>query len=247
VTQDAKLSLTDRTGFWLALSGVLAVLGGISITIAITEYHRPWTSAWFIVGMATCGLGCVSALWALMLYLAHEMADRRYQADRQKFMADNFSVQQEALIKIKDLISNISEELLNFRNGQQAAAASGQLETFIEIIGKIKNEDRFVSEEDFREFFKYGGEEMEPIKAWLEKLSVCTDKIYIPVNELSASALLGGSQRVTDAVNAYLKVVGKYMFSLPRDYMKSIKDERVAREQVLSAVGKALKEGPFDQ
>jgi MFS family permease len=77
VTQDTRnsLGLTDRTGFWLAMAAVLAALGSVAIVIATTEYHKPWTSAWFITGAVACGLGCVSALWALVLYVAHGLAE----------------------------------------------------------------------------------------------------------------------------------------------------------------------------
>lgn len=76
MAQDARNSLgpTDRTGFWLAMAAVLAALGSVAVVIAITEYHKPWTSAWFVTGAVACGLGCVSALWALVLYVAHRLA-----------------------------------------------------------------------------------------------------------------------------------------------------------------------------
>jgi hypothetical protein len=169
VTQDAKPSLPDRTGFWLAVAAVVAGLGGAGITIAVTEYHPPWTSVWFIVGAAACALGCVSVLWSLVLYLARKVAEDRYQADRQRFMSENFSVQREALINVKDLISSISEEFWNLRNEQQVSVAPGQLELFAEIIEKMKKEDRFASEEDLQGFLEYSEAEKESAQAWLEK------------------------------------------------------------------------------
>lgn len=252
MTQEAKPSLTDRAGFWLAMSAALVTVGGVGIAIAIAEYRRPWTSAWFITGAVVCALGCLSVLWALVLYLARKVADGRYQADRQKFMSDNFSVQQEALIKTKDLMSNISEELWIFHIEQRAAAPAGQpapaitLTPVITKLKKILEEDRLASEQDFHGLLKDGIDTMELITAWTEKRSAFADKIRIPVNELSASMLLGGSQSVQEAVNAYLKVAGRYiMSSSHEDFLQSIKDERAARERVFAAVGKALREGPF--
>lgn len=70
VAHSTRRSLPDPTGFWLALAAVPAAVGGVCITIAVTEYHPPWTSAWFIAGAVACGLGCMSALLALVLYLA---------------------------------------------------------------------------------------------------------------------------------------------------------------------------------
>ena len=48
---------------------MLAALGGVGISIAVTEYHPPWASAWFITGIVLCGLACLSALWALVLHV----------------------------------------------------------------------------------------------------------------------------------------------------------------------------------
>jgi hypothetical protein len=83
MTEDTRhsLGLTDRTGFWLAMAVVLATVGSVAIVVAITEYHKPWTSAWFITGVVVCGLGCISSLWALVLYIADRMAGNRGYAD----------------------------------------------------------------------------------------------------------------------------------------------------------------------
>lgn len=74
-------SLTDRTGFWLALAAVLAALGGVGFGIAVAEYHPPWRSAWFIAGAVFCGLGCLAALWALVLYVGHKVAGAHWCPD----------------------------------------------------------------------------------------------------------------------------------------------------------------------
>lgn len=80
-------SLTDRTGFWLAFAAVLAALGGVGFGISVTEYHPPWTSAWFIAGAVFCGLGCLAALWALVLYAGHKVAGARWCPDPQAHAA----------------------------------------------------------------------------------------------------------------------------------------------------------------
>lgn len=51
------------------------------MTIAVTEYHPPWPSAWFITGAVLCALGFVAAIWALVLYLAHKEAGRHWCPD----------------------------------------------------------------------------------------------------------------------------------------------------------------------
>jgi hypothetical protein len=56
------------------LAGVSAALGVGGITVGITEYHPPWTSAWFIVGAVMSAIGCVCAVWSLILYLARKQA-----------------------------------------------------------------------------------------------------------------------------------------------------------------------------
>lgn len=89
MTQDTKptASLTERTGFWLALAAVLAALGGAGFGIAIAEYHPPWMSGWFIAGAVFCGLGCLSSLWALVLYVAHRVAGAHWCPDPQAHVA----------------------------------------------------------------------------------------------------------------------------------------------------------------
>ncbi|HLN67402.1 MAG TPA: hypothetical protein VK280_09015 [Streptosporangiaceae bacterium] len=76
--KDLRPGLPDGCGFWLGTAAFFAALGAIGITIAVTEYHPPWPSAWFIAGSVLCALGCVAATWALVLYLAHKEAGRRW-------------------------------------------------------------------------------------------------------------------------------------------------------------------------
>lgn len=75
--------LPDGPGFWLAMAGVSAALGVGGITVAITEYHPPWTSAWFIAGAAMSTLGCAFAFWSLVLYLARKQAAGHWCPDPQ--------------------------------------------------------------------------------------------------------------------------------------------------------------------
>jgi TPR repeat protein len=56
------------------MAAILATLGAAGITIAITEYHPPWPSAWFITGAVLAALGVVCAIWSLILYLARKQA-----------------------------------------------------------------------------------------------------------------------------------------------------------------------------
>jgi hypothetical protein len=73
--------LPDGCGFWLGTAAFFVALGAIGITIAVTEYHPPWPAAWFIAGSVICALGCVAAIWALVLYLAHREAERHWCPD----------------------------------------------------------------------------------------------------------------------------------------------------------------------
>lgn len=76
--RDSRPGLPDGCGFWLTAAGVFAVTGAVGITIAITEYHPPWPSAWFVAGSVLCALGVVATIWALVLYLAHKEAGRHW-------------------------------------------------------------------------------------------------------------------------------------------------------------------------
>jgi hypothetical protein len=62
---------------------LLVALGAVGITIAITEYHPPWPSAWFIAGTSSSVLGCVFAIWSLILYLARKLAAGHWCSDPQ--------------------------------------------------------------------------------------------------------------------------------------------------------------------
>ncbi len=73
---DSRPGLPDGCTFWLTAASVFAMMGAIGITIAITEYHPPWLTAWFIAGAVVCALGVVAAIWAMVLYLAHKEAGR---------------------------------------------------------------------------------------------------------------------------------------------------------------------------
>ena len=79
--KESRPGLPDGCGFWLGTAAFFAALGAIGITIAVTEYHPPWPSAWFIAGAVVCALGCVAAIWALVLYLAHKEAGRHWCLD----------------------------------------------------------------------------------------------------------------------------------------------------------------------
>ena len=79
--KEPRAGLPDGCGFWLGIAAVFAALGAIGMTIAVTEYHPPWPSAWFIAGAVVCALGSVAAIWALVLYLAHREAGKRWCPD----------------------------------------------------------------------------------------------------------------------------------------------------------------------
>lgn len=247
MAQDVEPSLTDRAGFWATLGAVPGGVGAVSIAIAIAEYHRPWATAWFIAGAVACALGCVSGVWALVLSLARKVAAGWYRADRQRFMAEHFSVQREALTKINDLISDISEELWNFRNEQQSTEAPTQLQALVALILNSAKSDRLTCQKDFEQFIKHGRAEMEAIRDWTERRQVFTSKIRAALNDLSVNTLTSGSPSVANAVDAYRKGISTYIFAPPKDSLKIARDERIAKEQVLAAVGKALREGPFGQ
>lgn len=72
----ARKNLRDASNFWLTLAALPGGATAIAITTATTEYHPPWTTAWFIAGLAAFALTCGLAAWALALYLAHNHADQ---------------------------------------------------------------------------------------------------------------------------------------------------------------------------
>jgi hypothetical protein len=77
VNRSKRADALDGSGFWLAMAGVFAALGIGGMTIAVTEYHPPWTSAWFITAAVLSAPGCVCAIWSLTLFLArNQVADQ---------------------------------------------------------------------------------------------------------------------------------------------------------------------------
>ena len=78
-------SLRDRTGFWLAIAGVLAVIGGtpllIASTASITLSISPWSSSWFIFGFAILVVAGFCVLWSVVLYVAHHHAEGHWCPD----------------------------------------------------------------------------------------------------------------------------------------------------------------------
>lgn len=121
-------SLTDGTGFWLGQAAVLAALGGSSIGIAIAEYHPPWKTAWFIAGAVVCGLGCLSVLWALVLYVAHKVAGDHWCPDPGAHTASRRSPAETALATLNAVLPAPPGWLrpaLREMNGDLRQAAAG--------------------------------------------------------------------------------------------------------------------------
>jgi len=81
VSTNEKPSLQDRCGFWLGLAAFFAAIGAAGVTVAITKYVTPWTSAWFIFGAVMAMLGFVCVWWSLVLYVAHKHAEKHWCPD----------------------------------------------------------------------------------------------------------------------------------------------------------------------
>lgn len=75
-----RASRFDRALFWLALAGVVMVLGGIlvgaGVVLAVAQPAKDvWGNGWFRVGIAVMVLGAVMVWWAFTLYVAHRHAE----------------------------------------------------------------------------------------------------------------------------------------------------------------------------
>jgi hypothetical protein len=81
VSTQEEPNLRDRCGFWLGLAAFFAAIGAAGVTVAITKYVAPWTSAWFIFGAVTAMLGFVCVWWSLVLYVAHKHAEKHWCPD----------------------------------------------------------------------------------------------------------------------------------------------------------------------
>jgi hypothetical protein len=78
-------TLRDRALFWIALAAVLAAVGAVPAGIAAAAtsaiHASPWTSVWFRVGIAAEILAVMSSMWSLILYVAHNHAEKHWCPD----------------------------------------------------------------------------------------------------------------------------------------------------------------------
>lgn len=125
--------LTDRSGFWLAMAGVLVTLGAAATAIATAEYHKPWTSGWFVAGVMTCAPGCLSASWALIFYLANRLAGDRWcpnpqvhvRVERSDSAATEPVIQAELVGWLIPVLRHINGDLRRAAAGVEDALNSG--------------------------------------------------------------------------------------------------------------------------
>jgi hypothetical protein len=78
-------ALRDRALFWIALAAVLAAVGAVPAGIAAAAtsavHASPWSSVWFKVGIAAELLAVISSVWSLILYVAHNHAEKHWCPD----------------------------------------------------------------------------------------------------------------------------------------------------------------------
>jgi hypothetical protein len=71
--------------FWLALAAVLAGVGAVPAGIAAAAtsaiHTSPWSSMWFKAGIAGELLAVGASIWSLILYVAHNHAEKHWCPD----------------------------------------------------------------------------------------------------------------------------------------------------------------------
>jgi uncharacterized protein YjeT (DUF2065 family) len=70
--------LYDSSIFWVAIGGVVVVIGGILISVGPQADPKAslWANGWFDFGFIAVAVGAIMLIWALVLYLAHRQANR---------------------------------------------------------------------------------------------------------------------------------------------------------------------------
>jgi hypothetical protein len=76
----------ERAIFWVALAGVVLVVGGIFVSLGATQVAASpgahlWANRWFVIGICVMGLGVLALWWALTLYMAHRHAEGHFCPD----------------------------------------------------------------------------------------------------------------------------------------------------------------------
>jgi hypothetical protein len=64
--------LYESAVFWMAASGVLAVIGGIAVGVGVSQASgtsdNPWRNGWFTLGVIVVGSALPSFIWALVQF-----------------------------------------------------------------------------------------------------------------------------------------------------------------------------------
>jgi hypothetical protein len=78
--------LYDRAIFWVTSGGVVAVIGGVLVSVGVTQVGPNgdvWGNEWFRIGIGAVVVGALAVWWALTLYLAHRQAEMHACPDPQ--------------------------------------------------------------------------------------------------------------------------------------------------------------------
>lgn len=84
--QVQRQRLHDSALFWVAIAGVLGVIGAALFGLGATEYSgvhgaRLWSNGWVRLGGIGVGVGALLLVWALVLFVAHHHAEEHWCPD----------------------------------------------------------------------------------------------------------------------------------------------------------------------
>ena len=206
--------------------------------------------------------------------LADRRARRRErEARRETFLVQNFTAQQEALMKIQELVEEFSRKLIaEYFNSSTHDEYHHLRSLVIDSTAKIQEQTANVKRaQTIVEQLTGTGSEDEQVKARRELAQLCDDmgkrtedarslstilrkrneffwtEYYRFMQDVTIHVYRSGSQLVGTEVRNYLRAATIYGddMLISSNVEKLISNEQATKDRLQATIGKALKEGPF--
>lgn len=190
--------------------------------------------------------------------LADRRADRRaYETDRRASLREVSQAQKEALGKMLDLLSDISDELgmeysRRIEAGEHRRFNDKPIDATIQemrwIGAKLKrySESKEIEPDELIEFLGKSSTQMVAVTQIMEERTKFIRKIGPFIAELTHNMVRADSLPVTEACDAYLDVLAKFTrFLSSDDAMELLKEKREVQNRLEAAIGKTLGRIPF--
>lgn len=201
--------------------------------------------------------------------LADRRARRRErEARRETFRIQNFAVQQEALMKVQELVEEFSDKLY-MEYAKRKIGVNGYrysddlvirmtdgLEELEPILGRlgtlhestIADPEREQEYRRIEDFIEQNTRELHLFGAAVKEHTEFTMQCVTLSQDLSIHVPRTGSQLVAAETRKYLQAVSEYRkgsIIIAKDLYHLVSEEQAAKGRLQAAIGRALREGPF--